>query len=141
MLPLRYARQWRVASAALLLLVLALTMMPADWFWPDQPALITWFRGADKLLHGITFIFLAVWFAGQYRTRSYWRIGLGLMAFGFLIEGCQRLVTYRSADWFDIAADTAGIIVGLTVAMAGIGGWSLRVESWYTRRKAGAAID
>lgn len=92
----------------------------------------------DKWLHGITFALLAIWFAGQYRPRSYWRIGAGLMIFGLLIEGCQRLVSYRSAEWFDVAADSAGIIIGLTVATAGIGGWSLRVEDWYLRRRAGA---
>lgn len=141
MLPLRYARNWRVASAILLLFVLAMTLMPAVWFWPDRQIFVAWFIDVDKWLHAVTFVFLALWFAGQYRARSYWRIGVGLILFGMLIEGCQRLVTYRSSDWFDIAADAAGIIVGLTIAMAGIGGWSLRVEAWYTRRRAGAGID
>lgn len=141
MLPLRYARNWRVASAFLLLFVLAMTLMPAVWFWPDRQIFVAWFIDVDKWLHAVTFVFLALWFAGQYRARSYWRIGVGLILFGMLIEGCQRLVTYRSSDWFDIAADAAGIIVGLTIAMAGIGGWSLRVEAWYTRRRAGAGID
>jgi len=138
MLPLRYARHWRVASVLLLLFVLALTMMPAVWFWPDRAEFIAWFIDFDKWLHGGTFVFLAVWFAGQYRAGSYWRIGIGLILFGVMIEGCQRLVTYRSADVFDIVADAAGIIVGLTIAMAGIGGWSLRVEDWYRSRKADA---
>jgi len=141
MLPLRYARNWRMASAFLLLFVLAMTLMPAVWFWPDRQIFVAWFIDVDKWLHAVTFVFLALWFAGQYRARSYWRIGVGLILFGMLIEGCQRLVTYRSSDWFDIAADAAGIIVGLTIAMAGIGGWSLRVEAWYTRRRAGAGID
>jgi VanZ family protein len=95
----------------------------------------------DKWLHGITFVILALWFAGQYRPGSYWRIGIGLILFGFLIEGCQRLVTYRSADWFDIWADTAGIVVGLIIAMAGIGGWSLRIENWYMRRTMDTNVD
>ncbi|MDH3532185.1 MAG: VanZ family protein [Gammaproteobacteria bacterium] len=138
MLPLRYARRWWAASILLLLFVLAATMMPAVWLWPDTDEFVAWFFDVDKWLHAGTFVFLAVWFAGQYRTGSYWRIGLGLMLFGVLIEGCQRLVTYRSADWFDIAADAAGIIVGLTIAMAGVGGWSLRVEDWLQSRKADA---
>ena len=141
MLPLRYVRHWQVASVALLLAVLAATLMPAVWFLTDRSEFIAWFIDADKWLHAITFVFLAVWFAGQYRPRSYWRIGLGLLLFGFLIEACQRLVAHRLAEWFDIAADTAGIIVGLSIAMGGIGGWSLRVEDWYTRRRAGAGVD
>ena len=141
MLPLRYSRRWQAASMMLLLFVLAATMMPAVWFWSDRHAFLTWFVDADKWLHGITFVILALWFAGQYRPNSYWRIGIGLILFGFLIEGCQRLVTYRSADWFDIWADTAGIVVGLIIAAAGIGGWSLRVENWYLRRTMDTHVD
>ncbi len=138
MLPLRYSRRWRAAGMMLLLLVLAATMMPAVWFWSDKHDFITWFVDVDKWLHGITFVILALWFAGQYRPESYWRIGIGLILFGALIEGCQRLVTYRSADSFDILADTAGIIVGLSIAAAGVGGWSLRFENWTMRRRVDA---
>ena len=130
MLPLRFAGRWRTASIILLVGVLAATLMPAMWFWPDKAGLISWFVHADKWLHGLTFVFLAVWFAGQYQPRSYWRIGVGLVAFGALIEVCQRMVTYRSADWLDFAADIGGIGVGLGIALAGLGGWSLWVENW-----------
>ena len=141
MLPLRYAQRWRIVSLILLLLVLAATLMPADWFWPSQREFVAWFIHVDKWLHGLTFVFLAVWFAGQYRSRSYWRIGIGLIFFGMLIEACQRFVTYRSADWFDIAADAAGITVGLAVATAGLGGWSLRVEGWLAKNRVGVGLD
>jgi len=141
MLPLRYAHRWRIASIVLLILVLVGTLMPAVWFWPDRRQFVAWFIDVDKWLHGITFVFLAVWFAGQYRPRSYWRIGVGLIFFGVLIEACQRLVTYRSADLFDIVADVAGITVGLVVAMAGLGGWSLWVENRLAKSKAEAGID
>ena len=141
MLPLRYARRWQVASILLLILVLAATLMPVVWFWPNRREFAAWFIDADKWLHGITFVFLAIWFAGQYRPRSYWRIGVGLIGFGFLIEACQRLVSYRSADWFDIAADVAGITVGLAVAMAGLGGWSLWLENRLSKRITGADVD
>jgi len=141
MLPLRYASRWRVASIVLLILVLLATLMPAVWMWPDRQQFVAWFIDADKWLHGITFGILAIWFAGQYRPQSYWRIGIGLIAFGVLIEACQRLVTYRSAEWFDIVADVAGITVGLVVAMAGLGGWSLWFEKRFTNSEAKAGID
>jgi len=141
MLPLRYARRWRIASIALLILVLVATLMPAVWFWPDRRQFVAWFIDMDKWLHGITFVFLAIWFAGQYRPRSYWRIGVGLISFGVLIEACQRLVTYRSAELFDIVADVAGITVGLVIATAGLGGWSLWVENRLAKSKVEAGID
>lgn len=141
MLPLRHRGAWHAASALLLLGVLVMTLMPAFWYWPDKGKLLSWFVHVDKWLHGITFLVLAVWFAGQYRPHSYWRIFVGLLLFGAFIEGCQRLVTYRSAEWFDLLANGAGILVGLTIALAGLGGWSLRFESWYHARTTGADID
>lgn len=141
MLPLQYRAAWRVASACLLLAVLVMTMMPAVWLWPDRSRMLSWFVNVDKWAHAITFVILAVWFAGQYRRESYWRIAAGLLLFGVLIEACQRLVTYRSAEWFDLLADGAGILVGLAIAAAGPGGWSLRVEDWYRQRRAGAELE
>jgi VanZ family protein len=141
MLPLRYAGRWRTASVFLLLGVLAATLMPAVWFWGDRDSFMTWFVNVDKWLHAVTFGFLAVWFGGQYRSDSYWRIGVGLILFGILIEMCQRMVTYRSAEWFYLVADAAGIVVGLLLGLTGLGGWSLRVEAWFDKRSTGDNVD
>ena len=138
MLPLRFALRWQIASVAILILVLISTLMPAVWFFSSRREFATWFFDVDKWLHGVTFVILAIWFAGQYKPASYWRIVVGLILFGLFIEGCQRLITYRSAEWFDVAADFAGIILGLGIALAGLGGWSLRLEHWYANRGAGA---
>ena len=129
MLPLRYAARWRMAGLVILALVLLASLTPVFWFFPDRGGFVSWFDNVDKWFHGIAFVLLAIWFAGQYRPRSYWRIAIGLLAFGVLIEACQGMVTYRSAEWLDIAANTAGIAVGLALALAGLGGWSLWVES------------
>lgn len=136
MLPLRYAPQWRIASIVLLLAVLFSTLAPAVWLWSDKVQLVSWLKHFDKWAHVVTFILLTVWFTGQYRPRAYWRIAVGLTAFGMLIEVCQRLVGYRSAEWIDLAADVVGILLGLAIAMAGFGGWSLRIESWFNKRQS-----
>jgi VanZ family protein len=100
--------------------------MPA--VWPGGASSLL-FGEIDKWAHGLTFALLAIWFSGQYRRQAYWRIVLGLVAFGLLIELCQRLVGYRSADWLDVAADCGGIGVGMLAAVAGLGAWALHVES------------
>ena len=141
MLSLRYAGRWRAAGLTLLILVLVATLMPAVWFMSDRQEFISWFTNIDKWLHGITFLFLAIWFSGQYERRSYWLIAIGLFLFGVLIELCQRMLSYRSAEWYDLAADVAGIVVGLVIAAAGVGGWSLRVERWLALRAAGRNLD
>jgi VanZ family protein len=137
MLPLRRVQSWRLANAGLLLLVLVMTLMPEDWFWPGQRPAHDWIENADKWLHGLTFAFLAVWFAGQYAAKAYWKIGIGLMVYGLLIEVCQWLVGYRMAESLDIAADTIGIVIGLALASAGLGGWAPGFEAWMARRAPG----
>ncbi len=130
-----------MASILIMILVLAATMLPAAWLFGDKAGALSWIAHADKWLHGLTFLALSLWFAGQYRSRSYWRVAVGLMAFGLLIELCQLMVAYRTADWIDIGANTAGIIAGLAVASAGLGGWCLRVEAWHMARNDGTGID
>ena len=136
MLELRYARFWRAASAVLLLAVLAATLMPAIWFWSDRITLSRWLAHIDKGYHFVAFLVLAVWFGGLYRRDQYWRVGVGLLGFGILIELCQRMVGYRSAEWMDLFADAIGIVTGLGLALAGLGSWCRHFEyRWAARRR------
>lgn len=133
MLPLRYPRHWQVAGIVLLAGVLTMAMIPAIWFWPQDPNKI--WSLSDKWLHGVTFAVLALWFSGQYARESYWKLVLGLLAFGALIEICQRMLAYRTAEWNDLFADMLGIVVGILIAMVGMGGWSARVEKQLQKRR------
>ena len=125
---------WRVLSILILIVVLLAAMSPALWFFDNRANALSWFQNADKWLHALTFVVLSMWFSGLLERRRYWVIAIGLTVFGFFVEFCQLQVSYRTADWIDIVANTAGIIVGLAVAVAGLGGWGLRFEDWYTRR-------
>lgn len=129
MLQLRHARRWQAASLFLLFMVMLAALMPAVWFWDDKVRGLAWIQSIDKWAHAVTFFMLTIWFAGQYRVKSYWRIAIGLMAFGMVIEVCQRMVVYRTADWFDVGANAAGIVAGLIVAFAGVGGWCQHFEA------------
>ena len=133
MLPLRYTRRWLLAGVFVLFAVFGAAIMPAFWSWPSLTAKML--LGFDKWLHVGTFLVLSVWFSGQYSRRWYWRIGVGLFTFGIIIELCQRMLTYRTGDLQDLAANVVGIALGLAIALAGIGGWSLRVEGWLMRRR------
>lgn len=109
--------------------------MPAYWFRADLPR--SFIFAADKWVHGVTFMLLAVWFSGQYARGAYWRIAIGLVGFGIMTELCQGMVSYRMADVMDLWADAAGILVGLVIAVLGAGGWSLRFEGWLQARRRG----
>ncbi len=141
MLELRYARFWRAASLVLLATVLAVTLMPAVWFWPDKVMIAGWAAYFDKWAHFVIFLGLSLWFSGLYRKSAYWRVAVGLLAFGLLIEICQRAVGYRSAEWLDVAADALGIVAGLGLALVGLGSWCRHFESWWAGRREDPAVD
>jgi hypothetical protein len=134
MLALRYPGYWRLASVLMLGLVLTAALMPALWIWDSKSAALTWFENFDKWIHGITFLVLSLWFSGLYEKSRYWIVGIALLVFGFVIEGCQMMVSYRTADWIDVGADVVGIILGLMVGIVSIGGWCQRAEDRFARR-------
>ena len=131
MLPLRHVTGWRIAGIILLLVVFGAMVAPV-WLWPG--ASVQSIIEFDKWIHGAAFLVLSVWFSGQYARAAYWRIAIGLAVFGGFTELVQQTLIYRSADGADMLANLAGIGVGLLVALAGAGGWSLQVEAWLQAR-------
>jgi len=130
MLPLQYPGRWRAANWLLLSSVFLLAIVPAIWATDAMPG----WTGLDKWLHGLTFAVLALWMTGQYARDSYGWILLGLALYGALIEVGQSMIPYRSAEWGDLAADLAGLLAGMLVALFATGGWSLHAENWLKNR-------
>lgn len=132
MLALQFPGRWKLAGVILPLVVLGAALAPAFWPMPDD-SVPDWIE-LDKLLHGITFAVLALWYTGQYARGSYWLIALGLIVYGALIEVFQSWLPYRTAESGDMTADVVGIFLGMTIALLATGGWSLRAEEWLTNR-------
>lgn len=130
MLPLIYPRRWQLASLLLLLAVMAFALVPS--YWPKQAG--NMWGNSDKVLHSLTFAILAIWFSGQYARSHYWKLIAGLLVFGALIEVCQYVVPYRTAQLGDMLADIIGIICGFLIAFLGAGGWSVQLERWLQRK-------
>ena len=89
----------------MLALIFLMAIVPALWA-PAVP--LTW-SATDKWLHGLTFMLLALWYTGQYAPESYWRIAVGLSAYGALITTGTVFAAEpsRSAAFraFDLARD------------------------------------
>lgn len=95
---------WRAILALLLCLITWLALSPAP---PPQADL-----GWDKLNHGAAFVTLAV-VAVLGGCGPYWRVGMGLLAYGGCIEVVQAFIPNRAGEWADLLADGLGIALGL----------------------------
>jgi hypothetical protein len=127
MLPLAHSRTWVVASMVLIVAVLYLSLAPTET-QVELPA------NFDKFEHALAYTFLAVWFAGLFGRKDYWRIGLALAALGLIIEILQHVMKLgRFGDPRDMVANVMGVSLGLLLAAWRAGGWALKVEAWLSR--------
>lgn len=105
------------------------SILPAHHLPPPPAGL------SDKHEHFIAYGAMALWFAGSFPRRRYWLIGLALFLLGVSIEEAQGLMGLgRQADLYDVIANTLGVIIGLLLGLAGLGGWAQRIEAWRLRR-------
>lgn len=90
---------------------------------------------SDKVEHFGGYLLLALWFGGLFRRYRYPAVGLALIALGGGLEVAQGLMAVgRTADWWDISANTLGVATGLGLAQAGLGTWMLAVERGFGGR-------
>ena len=123
MLNLRYRPFWIAASAVLVLVVVWGSLQTA--LSGEVP------EGFDKVEHFGTYLFLAVWFTGLIARRRWWMVAATLLILGAAMEAGQYFMQAgRTADVYDMAANTAGIATGLLLAALLTGGWAQRIESW-----------
>lgn len=121
MQPLRYRGLWLGGGLAALLVILGLALVPL----PGPPMV----HNADKLLHVLAFMFLAVWFLGVVAWQRALAVAAGLLAYGVLIEALQATTAYRMADPCDVLSDAIGIAAGWLLAAAGLRHWCRRLEA------------
>jgi VanZ family protein len=75
------------------------------------------FAYADKVFHGGYFALLgglAVLAPRQLASAP--RAALGMVGLGIAIELIQAFLPWRSFEWLDIAADSAGVLIGYAIA-------------------------
>lgn len=70
----------------------------------------------DKYGHLLAYGTVMLWFAQVYERRGRWTAMLALIALGVALEYVQRWTGYRTFDVWDMAADGAGVLIGLALA-------------------------
>lgn len=125
MRTLRFGNVWRVIGLGLASLVLVASLVPV----PGDSGL-----PSDKMMHLLAYLSLGLWFGALYGVERFARIGLGLVAFGLVIECLQYGTGYRSFELTDLAADALGAALGLILAATPLGDILLMVEKYLPRR-------
>lgn len=102
---LRLLGVWYRLGGLMLLVVGAASLLPAPDVGVD-----------DKTGHVLVYVVLAAWFGLLADSRiALLCTGLGLFAYGILLELLQWMTTYRFAEWGDVLANLVGIAIGLLV--------------------------
>jgi VanZ family protein len=92
-----------------LLLAVALTVTAWQALTPAPAVEVP---GSDKLLHAAAFFAFAFLADRGWPAARYWLPkALPLLAYGALIELAQSTTASRSAEWLDLAADGAGLLL------------------------------
>ena len=117
--PLKHARAAFLLAYGVLAVVALLSLLPA-------PQLVA---GSDKLIHFLVYLGLSAGFSALVcRHRSLYLVGAGLIVYGAGIEWLQGLTGYRYFEYQDIAANSAGVLVGLLIRLTPVPAWIRQLE-------------
>lgn len=120
----------RIWIAAIVVLVAAIV---TGSLTPQQAVPVEQF--SDKVGHYIAYLALALAVSGISSPPHLWRSMLGCFLLGAALELAQAAFTeQRSAEWADLAANTAGIATAWLISAQGRAGWGLRAGAWLARR-------
>ncbi|MSR00699.1 MAG: hypothetical protein EXR88_04820 [Gammaproteobacteria bacterium] len=121
---LHFYQLWLVIGALLASAILILCLIP-----PSNK--ISSIEGLDKVEHALAFLALTAWFAALIERPGYWALSIMLLGLGVGIEIAQYLMALgRSAEIFDVIADTVGIILGVIFSLSIHESWLQRIERW-----------
>ena len=112
MRELKYRKRWWAIAWGLLAFVFIASLIPM----PPPPMELP--GGFDKYEHIAAYGSLSFYF-GQLisRFKLHLRYALALFCMGALLEILQGLTWYRSPDWYDLAANSIGVLLGLLLCL------------------------
>ncbi len=121
MRALRWPALWLLGGAALVLLVVVLSVDPQGRAVAGGVN--------DKLGHVLAYAVLAVWFGGVMRRARWALVAAGLLALGAGLELVQALLPGRHPGLDDLLANGFGTAAGLALAALGLDRWCTWVEA------------
>lgn len=118
---LRYRRSWLCGGISMVLVITVVCLLPST----ELPSTGL----SDKTEHFLAFGALAFWFGSIVVRRDLPWVFLAVVAFGGFIEIAQATMGLgRQGDWFDLAADSIGVALGVLLVLTPLGRWARWVE-------------
>ena len=108
-------RLWKAIGALFILAAFILSLGPDVITPPGIPHI-------DKVIHATSYAGLTFWFLLVYPRRLYWRIAVGFVVMGGMIEVLQYFIPYHKAEVNDAIANTVGVTVGWLLTLTPLGG-------------------
>jgi VanZ family protein len=112
---MRLRHFWALGGWGLIVTVIMLSLLPVP-----SPKLGFILINLDKVEHALVYATLTLWFAQICPGYTWARIGLKLLTLGVIIELLQGVTTYRNFSFWDIGANTLGILIGWSLSIAGL---------------------
>ena len=107
--PLPHLALWRWLGRLALAAIVVVCLVPM----PPSPIPI---EGSDKLEHALGWFLVTLWYAQLAAVpRALLARACGFLALGAAIELAQSLTWWRSADPWDLAANAAGVALGIVI--------------------------
>lgn len=126
---LRFRRLWIALGALLVLLVIFLSLAPAESV-PDLP-----YCDSDKVKHFLAYACMMLWFGQIYKRRgASLLIASGLVFLGILLEHIQGSTGYRTFEYEDMAANGIGVVSGLCLSRTRLGDLFFIFEGLFSGR-------
>ena len=100
---LHFKQVWLVLGVGLLLIIVAGSLVPV----PKTESQVN-----DKLIHVVLYFMLMAWFAQIIIFRHHFFLAVVFVFLGFLLEIGQQFTSYRSFEWGDVFANSAGVLLG-----------------------------
>lgn len=83
----------------------------------------------DKVLHALAYATLMLWFSGLFlRGPRIAAVAVLLFLLGLVLDMLQGMVSTRTFDLWDVAANGSGILAAWVLAQMLLAGWCERVE-------------
>jgi VanZ family protein len=128
---MRLRRFWALGGWGLIVTVIMLSLLPV-------PSLKLSFIliDLDKVEHALTYATLTLWFAQIYPRCTWAGIGLKLLTLGVILEFLQGMTTYRTFSFWDMGANTLGILIGWSLSIVGLSRTLIYLENKLVSRQS-----